>query len=55
MPKLYYCHSGSIKKTPLKNTNQKYPIKMVKSESTCPKWHFGQDGHGGKKNHEGIF
>jgi hypothetical protein len=28
---------------------------MVKSKSTCPKWHFGQDGHGGKKNHGGGF
>jgi hypothetical protein len=22
---------------------------MVKSKSTCLKWHFGQVGHGGKK------
>jgi len=22
---------------------------MVKSKLTCPKWHFGQVGHGGKK------
>jgi hypothetical protein len=21
----------------------------------CPKWHFGQVGHGGKKNHMGDF
>jgi hypothetical protein len=25
------------------------------AKSTCPKWHFGQVGHGGKKNHGGVF
>jgi hypothetical protein len=28
---------------------------MVESKSTCPKWHFGQVGHGGRKNHMGGF
>jgi hypothetical protein len=23
---------------------------MVGSKSSCPKWHFGQVGHGGKKS-----
>jgi hypothetical protein len=26
---------------------------MARSKLTCPKWHFGQVGHGGKKNHKG--
>jgi hypothetical protein len=58
--KLYYCHDGSInknlvKKTPIKNTKQKDLVKMVKSKLTCPKWHFGQVGHGGKKTIGGYF
>jgi hypothetical protein len=28
---------------------------MVKSKSTCPKWHFGQVGHRGKKTIMGGF
>jgi hypothetical protein len=28
---------------------------MVGSKSTCPKWHFGQVGHGGKKTIWGGF
>jgi len=28
---------------------------MVGSKSTCPKWHFGQVGHGGKKTIGGGF
>jgi hypothetical protein len=28
---------------------------MVRSKSTCPKWHFGQVGHGGKKTIWGFF
>jgi len=28
---------------------------MVESKSTCPKWHFGQVGHGGKKPYGGFF
>jgi hypothetical protein len=28
---------------------------MVKSKSTCPKWHFGQVGHGEKKTIWGVF
>jgi len=32
-----------------KKTNQKDLVKMVGSKSICPKWHFGQVGHGGKK------
>ncbi len=43
------------KKNPIKNTNQKYLIKMVDSKLTCPKWHFGQVGHGGKKTIWGVF
>ncbi len=59
LPKLYYCHNGSIKKPSKKNlvkkTNQKELVKMVESKSTCPKRYFGQVGHGGKKNHMGSF
>ncbi len=50
MPKLYYCHGGSIKKTNLKD-----PIKRIRSKMTCPKWHFGQIKHGHKKKHMGDF
>jgi len=42
-------------KNPIKKTNQKDPIKMVGSKSICPKWHFGQVGHGGKKTIWGVF
>jgi hypothetical protein len=28
---------------------------MVKSEPTCPKWHFDQIGHGGKTTIWGVF
>jgi hypothetical protein len=38
LPKLYNCHRGLVFKT-----NQKSPIKMVKSKATC------LVGHGGKK------
>jgi len=59
MPKLYYCHDGSVKnpseKNPVEKTNQKDLIKMVESKLTCPKWHFGQVGHGGKKTIWGVF
>jgi hypothetical protein len=50
LPKLYNCHGGLLKKT-----NQKTPIKMVKSKTTCLEWHFGQVGHGGKKTIWGGF
>jgi hypothetical protein len=50
LPKLYYYHNGSIKKT-----NQKDLIKMVKFKMTYPKWHFGQVGHGGQKTIWGVF
>jgi len=50
LPKLYYCHGGSIEKI-----SQKDPVKMVESKLTCPKWHFGQVGHGGKKTIGGDF
>ncbi len=42
-------------KNPVKMTNQKDPIKMVGSKLICPKWHFGQIGHGGKKTIWGGF
>jgi hypothetical protein len=29
--------------------NKKNLVKMVESKFTCPKWHFGQAGHGNKK------
>jgi hypothetical protein len=32
-----------------KKTNQKDLVKMVGSKLICPKWNFGQIGHGGKK------
>ncbi len=50
MPKLYYCHSGLVKKT-----NQKDLVKMVRSKLIYPKWHFGQVGHEGKKTIWGFF
>ncbi len=43
------------KKSSMKKTNKKDLIKMVRSKLTCPKWHFGQVEHGGKKNHMGGF
>ncbi len=43
------------KKNPMKKTNKKDPIKMVRSKLICPKWHFGQVEHWGKKNHMGGF
>jgi hypothetical protein len=43
------------KKNPVKMTNQKDPIKMVGSKLICPKRHFGQIGHGGKKTIWGVF
>jgi hypothetical protein len=42
------------KKHPIKK-NQKDLVKMVGSKSTCPKWDFGQVGHGGKKIIWGVF
>jgi hypothetical protein len=27
---------------------------MVGSKLTCPKWHFGQVGHGSKKTIQGV-
>jgi hypothetical protein len=39
----------------VKKTNQKDLVKMVKSEPTCPKWHFDQIGHGGKTTIWGVF
>jgi hypothetical protein len=38
-----------------KKTNQKYPIKMVMSKMTCPKWHFGQVEYKGKNVIWGVF
>jgi hypothetical protein len=56
---IYYCHSGLIKnlgkKNPIEKTNQKDLVKMVRSKSTCPKWHSSQVGHGGKKTIGKIF
>jgi hypothetical protein len=46
MPKLYYYHGGLVKKN---------PIKTIESKSTCPEWHFGQFGYGGKKTIWGVF
>ncbi len=46
-PKLYYYHGGLVKKNLVKKTNEKDLIKTIGSKSTCPKWHFGQVGHGG--------
>jgi len=43
------------KKSPVKNTNQRDPVKTIESKSTCPKWHFGQVEHGGKKTIWGFF
>jgi hypothetical protein len=43
------------KKTLVKKTNQKDQVKMFESKSICPKWHFGQVGHGGKKTPRGGF
>ncbi len=28
---------------------------MIRSKLICPKWHFGQIGHGGKKTIWGVF
>jgi hypothetical protein len=39
----------------VKKTNQKDLVKMFESKSICPKWHFGQVGHGGKKSPRGGF
>ncbi len=55
MPKLYYCHSGAIKKNLVKKINQENLVKMVGYKWTCPKWHFGQVRHGGKKTIGGFF
>ncbi len=43
------------KKNLIKKTNQKDLVKMVGSKSTCPKWDFGQVGHGGKQTIWGVF
>jgi hypothetical protein len=55
LPKLYYCNYGLVKKNLVKKTNQKDLVKTIGSKSTCPKWHFGQVGHGGKKTIWGVF
>jgi hypothetical protein len=59
LPKLYYCCGGLVKKHGKKNlvkkTNQKNPLQMVGSKSTCSKWHFSQVGHGGKKAIGRVF
>jgi hypothetical protein len=39
----------------VKNTNQKYLIKIVESKLICPKWHFGQVGHGNRKTIWGFL
>jgi hypothetical protein len=39
----------------VKKANQKDLVKMVRTKSTCPKWHFVQVGHGGKKATWGVF
>jgi hypothetical protein len=36
------------KKILVKKTNLKDLVKMFGSKLICPKWHFGQVGHGGK-------
>ncbi len=41
--------SKNMVKNPNKKTNQNDLVKIVESKLTCPKWHFGQIGHGGKK------
>jgi hypothetical protein len=51
--KIYYYHNGSIKKPNKKN--QKDLIKTIESKLICPKWHFGQVGHGGKNTVWGFF
>jgi hypothetical protein len=38
-----------------KKTNQKDLVKTIGSKSTCPQWHFGQVGHGGKKTMWEVF
>jgi hypothetical protein len=43
------------KKYPIKNTNQKNPVKMVESKLTCPQLHFGEIGHEGKKTIWEVF
>jgi len=43
------------KKNLVKKTNQKDLVKMVESKLTCPKWHFGQIGHEGKRTIQGFF
>jgi hypothetical protein len=43
------------KKTLIKKTKQKDLVKMVMSKLTCPKWHFGQVGHGGKTTIWKVF
>jgi len=45
----------NLLKNPIKKTNTKYPVKMVESKSTCPKWHFSQVGHQAKNTIRGIF
>jgi hypothetical protein len=42
-------------KNPIRKINQKDLVKMVRYKMTCPKWHFGQVGHGGKKPYGGCF
>jgi hypothetical protein len=44
-----------VKENPIKKTNQKDLVKTIGSKSTCPKWYFGQIGHGGKENIYGGF
>jgi hypothetical protein len=43
------------KKNLVKKTKQKDLVKIVGCKSICPKWHFGQVGHGGKKTVGGVF
>jgi hypothetical protein len=48
-----FCGLGKVV---LNGTTQgKVCYKMVESKSTCPKWHFGQVGHGGKKTVKGVL
>jgi len=30
-------------------------IKKIMAKSTCPKWHFGQIGQGGKRTKMGVY
>jgi hypothetical protein len=51
----WFIQKKPSKKNPVKKTNQKNLVQIVRSKLTCRKWHSSQVGHGGKKTIRKVF